>query len=68
MCMFVKVFDDKLASVLNEGGFSYIEEKINGDTVYLFEESDELNKALDGLVTETEFQETVIIRDSSVSF
>jgi hypothetical protein len=66
--MFVKVFDDKLASVLNEGGFSYIEEKINGDTVYLFEESDELNKALDGLVTETEFQETVIIRDSSVSF
>ena len=66
--MFVKVFDDKLASVFNEGGFSYIEEKINGDTVYLFEESDELNKALDGLVTETEFQETVIIRDSSVSF
>ena len=68
MCMFVKVFDDKLASVLNEGGFSYIEEKINGDTVYLFDESDELNKALDGLVTETEFQETVIIRDSSVRF
>lgn len=68
MCMFVKVFDEKLASVLNEGGFSYIEEKINNDTVYLFEESDELNKTLDGLVTETEFQETVIIRDSSVSF
>lgn len=32
---FIKLFDERIANALSDGGFSYIEEKVNGNqTVY----------------------------------
>lgn len=67
---FIKLIDERIANVLNDGGFSYIKEKINGNqTVYCFEESPELAEAIRGFCDKENYQEAiVIVQDESLFF
>ena len=67
---FIKLFDERIANALSDGGFSYIEEKVNGNqTVFCFEESPELVEAIRGLCGEQNYQETIIVvQDGSLFF
>lgn len=66
---FIKLFDERIANALSDGGFSYIEEKVNGNqTVYCFEESPELVEAIRGLCGEKNYQEIIIVQDGSLFF
>lgn len=67
---FIKLFDERIASALSDGGFSYIEEKVNDNqTVYCFEESPELVEAIRGLCGKQNYQETIIVvQDGSLFF
>lgn len=67
---FIKLFDERIANALSDGGFSYIEEKVNGNqTVFCFEESLELVEAIRGLCGEQNYQETIIVvQDGSLFF
>lgn len=59
---FIKLFDERIANALSDGGFSYIEEKVNGNQmVFCFEESPELVEAIRGLCGEQNYQETIIV-------
>lgn len=67
---FIKLFDERIANTLSDGGFSYIEEKVNGNqTVFCFEESLELVEAIRGLCGEQNYQEAIIVvQDGSLFF
>lgn len=67
---FIKLFDERIANALSDGGFSYIEEKVNGNQmVFCFEESPELVEAIRGLFGEQNYQETIIVvQDGSLLF
>lgn len=67
---FIKLFDERIANTLSEGGFSYIKEKVNGNqTVYCFEESSELIEAIRSFCAEKNYQEAIIIvQDGSLFF
>jgi len=67
---FIKLFDERIANALSDGGFSYIEEKVNGNqTVYCFEESPELIEAIRGFCGEKNYQEAIIVvQDGSLFF
>ena len=61
---FIKLFDERIANALSDGGFSYIEE-----TVFCFEESPELVEAIRGLCGRQNYQEAIIIvQDGSLFF
>ncbi len=66
---FIKIFDEQIAVALSNGGFSYIEEKINGSQViYAFEETPEFMDALKAFYNEGNYQEAVYVKDSSLNF
>lgn len=67
---FIKLLDERIASALSNGGFSYIEEKINGNqTVYCFEESPEIVEAIRSFCGEQNYQEAIIVvQDGSLFF
>lgn len=66
---FIKIFDEQIAVSLRDGGFSYIEQKINeNQIVYAFEETPELMTALGEFFKDGNFQEAVYVRDSSLNF
>lgn len=67
---FIKLFDERIANALSSGGFSYIEEKVNGNqTVYCFEESPELTEAIRRFCDGENYQQTIIIvQDGSLFF
>lgn len=67
---FIKLFDERIANALSDGGFSYIKEKVNGNqTVFCFEESLELVEAIRGLCGEQNYQEAIIVvQDGSLFF
>ena len=66
---FIKIFDEQVAKTLECGGFSYITERINdGQTLFVFEETPDLVELIKRLYDGTKFQETVIVRDSSLHF
>lgn len=67
---FIKLFDERIANALSEGGFSYITEKVNGDqTVYCFEETPELTEALRSLCEAGNYQDAIItVQDGSLHF
>lgn len=57
----IKIFNKEIASMLMEGGFSYVEEKINDNQhVYVFDYSDELINVINSVVTINNFQEEII--------
>ena len=59
---FIKLFDERIANALSDGGFSYIEEKVNcNQTVYCFEESPELVEAIRNFCGEQNYQEAIIV-------
>lgn len=66
---FIKILDEQIAVALSNGGFSYIEEKINGNQIiYAFDETPELMEALSGLYKEGNFQEAIYVIDGSLNF
>lgn len=67
---FIKLLDERIANALNEGGFSYIKEKVNGNqTVYCFEDSPEIVEAIRTFCNKWNYQETItIVQDSSLVF
>lgn len=66
---FVKIFDERVALALSESGFSYMQEKINdGQTVYVFEETEEFMAALCELSETGVLQGVVFVRDSILHF
>lgn len=67
---FIKLFDDRIANALSDGGFAYIEEKVNGSqTVYCFEESPQLAEAIRSFCDKGNYQETlIIVQDGSLFF
>lgn len=67
---FIKLLDERIANILNDGGFSYIEEKINGNQrLFCFEESPELVEAIRDFCGRQNYQNTVIvIQDDSLFF
>lgn len=65
---FIKILDEKIASTLSDGGFSYIKEKINGtQNVYVFEKTTELMDVI-SKINENCFQEVVCIEANSLHF
>ena len=66
---FIKLFDERIAKVLHDGGFSYTTEKINGNqTLFVFERSDELDYAINSLINENHYSEIIIIEDPKLNF
>lgn len=67
---FIKLFDERIANALSDGGFSYIEEKVNGNqTVFCFGESLELVEAIRSLCGKQNYQEAIIVvQDGSLFF
>ncbi len=66
---FIKILDERVAKLLENGGFSYITEKINdGQTVYVFEETPDLTWLIERLFNGTKYQDTVIVKDNSLHF
>lgn len=67
---FIKLFDEMVAGALSAGGFSYTQEKVNGDkTVYCFESTPELEEAIRSLFGEREYGEEIItVKDGTLLF
>lgn len=66
---FIKLFDERIANALSAGGFSYTQEQINdGQTVYCFEERDGLMEAIRGFCNEGNYQEIIVVQDTSLFF
>lgn len=58
---FIKLFDERIANALSVGGFSYIQEKVNGDqTVFCFESCPEVVEAIRSLCNEWKYEEDII--------
>lgn len=71
MCqtMFIKFIDESVAAALSACGFSYMEEKINnGQTLYVFERSDELMAALNEVLKGDKYQNVICVPDSMLLF
>lgn len=66
---FIKLFDERIAKALSSGGFSYIQEKVNGDqTVYCFEASPELTEVIRGFCEGRNYEEMITVEDSTLLF
>lgn len=66
---FIKILSEKIAKSLNDGGFSYITEKINGNQmVYCFEECLELTEAIRELCEKGHYEETIIVSGDTLFF
>lgn len=67
---FIKLFDEKVAGALSASGFSYTQEKVNGDkTVYCFEASSELEEAFRSLSRGLKYGEEIIaVEDGALLF
>ena len=71
MCtkMFIKFIDESVAVALSDRGFSYMQEKINeGQTLYVFERSDELMAALNEVLCGDKYQNLICVDDSTLLF
>ena len=66
---FIKIFDEQIAKTLESGGFSFMTEKINDNqTVYVFEESQEIHDALASLMGDGNYQELIFAVDDMLNF
>ena len=66
---FIKIFDERIANALSAGGFSYTQENINdGQTVFCFEETPELNEVIRNLVREWNYEEAIFVKDGTLLF
>ncbi len=66
---FIKIFDERIAHTLSDGGFSYTEENINdGQTVFCFEETPELKEALRTLYGDGNYEGAIFVRDGALLF
>lgn len=66
---FIKLFDENVASALEACGFSYTQERVNGnETVYCFEAGQEVKEALQEMLGATKYAETVIVEDDTLLF
>lgn len=66
---FIKILDEQVAKLLENGGFSYITEKINdGQTVFVFEETPDLTALIARLFDGTKYQDAIIVKDNSLHF
>lgn len=64
-----KFFDKQTAEMLKQGGFCYVEEKINnGQTVYCFEESEELKEIIQCLLNDGKYQDVIVAVDNTLHF
>ena len=66
---FIKIFDERIATALSEGGFSYTTENINeNQTLFVFEKCDDLDGALNELIKENNYSEIIIVEDPKLNF
>lgn len=65
---YIKLFDEKIAIALSDGGFSYTTENINqNQKIYVFEETDELREVLKKITNENNFSNVVIVIDDKLN-
>lgn len=66
---YIKIFDEQIAKTLECGGFSFMTEKINDNqTVYVFEESQEIYGILEPLMKDGNYQELIFAVDDMLNF
>lgn len=66
---FIKLFDERIVNALCAGGFSYTQEKMNGNqTVYCFENSKKLTRTIRKILKEWNYEAPVIIKDCTLHF
>lgn len=63
----IKILDKRVAEALSSGGFLYVEEIINGgQTVYVFEDTDEIRDILKQIEDSGEFEDITVVEDCSL--
>lgn len=65
----IKILDKRVADTLLNGGFFYVEEIINNkQTVYVFQDTEELRSVLKQIEGSGEFEDVVIVEDDMLCF
>lgn len=65
----IKILDKRVADTLLNGGFFYVEEIINNkQTVYVFQDTEELRSVLKQIEGSGEFEDVVIVEDDTLCF
>lgn len=66
---YIKIFDKKIAEIIESGGFLYMKEKINDNqTVYVFDEDEAIYEILNQLREDGNYQEITYITEESLCF
>ena len=65
----IKILDKRVADTLLNGAFFYVEEIINNkQTVYVFQDTEELRSVLKQIEGSGEFEDVVIVEDDALCF
>lgn len=65
----IKILDKRVADTLLNGGFFYVEEIINNkQTIYVFQDTEELRSVLEQIEGSGEFEDVVIVEDDTLCF
>lgn len=65
----IKILDKRVADTLLNGGFFYVEEIINNNqTIYVFQDTEELRSVLEQIEGSGEFEDVVIVEDDTLCF
>ena len=66
---FIKLFDERIANALSVGGFSYTQEKINGNqTVYCFEKCPGVIEVIRSFCDEGHYEDIIAVEDGTLLF
>lgn len=66
---YIKIFDEKIAEIIESGGFPYMKEKINDNQpIYVFDENEAIYEILNQLREDGNYQEITYITEASLCF